>query len=171
MSNATTSRQPRKSRAPTTFRCELVYGADRYTIAPIAGVHPDVASRAFRMRKNGCPDVYDVRLTVAGYAECDCKGHQRWGHCKHVCMLIAVGCLPMTAAAKRPTPEVQPARPPYRSPAHLAADDPEACARLQQLWGDPREGPLGEDGDYVGYPESAPPTHAELDQMAESYGQ
>jgi hypothetical protein len=166
MSQRTTSRPSRKSQVPR-FRCELVYGADRYTVAPIADVHPEVAIRAFQMRKNGGPDTYDVRLTVAGYAECDCQGFQRWQHCKHVNMLAALGCLPITAIQK--APESQPATSPYRSPADMARNDPDAFAQLQALWVDPREG-LGEDGDFAGCPESAPPSDAEIDQMAASYG-
>ena len=98
MSQATTVRKPRKSRTPGCFRCELVCGSDRYTVCPLAGVHPEVARKAYRVHKlTGSQEVYDVRLTIEGHAECDCPGFTRWGHCKHVRMLAALGCLPVTS--------------------------------------------------------------------------
>jgi hypothetical protein len=42
-------------------------------------------------------DAYDVGLFLDGSESCDCVGHERWGHCKHVGalrMLIARGKLP-----------------------------------------------------------------------------
>jgi hypothetical protein len=56
---------------------------------------PAVALRAYRLEKD--PDqggeVYDVRLTAAGWVECDCPGNQRHGHCKHGTGLAQFGVL------------------------------------------------------------------------------
>ena len=70
------------------------YGTDAYSVVPLTSAHPDVAEKAYRLVKHGEQgEIYDVRLTRHG-AECDCRGFQRWGHCKHVNMLVAFGCLP-----------------------------------------------------------------------------
>jgi hypothetical protein len=125
------------------FRCELTYGTDRYLLAPLTA-DPDVATQAFRLCKNGVAAVYDVALKPAGFAECDCQGFERWQRCKHVNMLVAIGCLPMSAVRPEQVLPVPVQAAEYRSAADQARNDPEAYARLQTLWVDPREAPLGD---------------------------
>jgi hypothetical protein len=174
MSTVTTSPPSRK--APSvTFRCDLVYGADRYTVAPIADVHPEIAIRAFQMRKNDGPDVY-VRLTTAGDAECNCKAFQRWHGCKHVLMLAALGCLPITAVQKANAPESEPATSRHRSAADMALSN----SRFRSTVDMARNSPDGyarlysepEPADaWAGYPETPDISEAEMDAMARHYGQ
>ena len=96
MLTTTKTRRARKTE-PRVFRCEFHFAGDRYLVKPLAGIHPEVAVKAYQLAKQtGDRDVYHIRLTPEGYAECDCKGHQRHGHCKHVSMLTALGCLPAT---------------------------------------------------------------------------
>src|SRR4051794_36825056 len=46
---------------------------------------PAEFGRAFRLTKFSCcgGEVYDVLLD-GDRSSCECKGHLRWGHCKHV---------------------------------------------------------------------------------------
>jgi hypothetical protein len=44
--------------------------------------------------------VYDVLLSPTGNT-CDCKGHLRWGHCKHEAALMALVCREQDRAANR----------------------------------------------------------------------
>jgi hypothetical protein len=92
MSTCTKSR--RRVKKARTFRCTFSCDGDTYAVMPLRGVHPEVAVKAYRLNKNGGEEVYDVHLTPEGVAQCDCKGCQRWGHCKHLEMLVAMGCLP-----------------------------------------------------------------------------
>ena len=76
------------------FSVCFYFQKDAYTVLPLTSAHPDVAEKAYRLiKRTGQGEVYDVRLTRYG-AECDCPGFQHWGHCKHVAMLVAFGCLP-----------------------------------------------------------------------------
>jgi hypothetical protein len=47
--------------------------------------------RAFEVRKLAADggEIYHVNLTSDG-TTCDCKGHERWGHCKHAEALVAL---------------------------------------------------------------------------------
>jgi hypothetical protein len=93
----TSQRPPPK---PATFRITFTIGADVYLVCPLEP-DPDVATAAFRLKKQtGDRAVYDVRLTPA-YVECDCPGFQRWRRpCKHVRTLVAARMLP--ASVLRP---------------------------------------------------------------------
>ena len=37
-----------------------------------------------------CQDVYAVLLAADGFDQCDCRGHERWKHCRHVACLKAL---------------------------------------------------------------------------------
>jgi hypothetical protein len=70
-----------------------------YAVVPLTAVHPEVAVKAYRFRKQtGDGEVYDLRLTSDGQVECDCRGFQRWCHCEHVRTLTAAGMLPAVEA-------------------------------------------------------------------------
>jgi hypothetical protein len=90
------------SRRPATFRIVFQIGASEYGVIPLQP-HPDVAAKAYRLRKRGPEPVsYDVRQTDAG-TFCECRGFLRWGTpCKHIRALVAAGMLdalqPGTAA-------------------------------------------------------------------------
>ena len=89
MASVTKSRRPQQA---SRFTITFGIGEDRYFVLPLA-VHPEVASKAFRFKKQtGGKEVYDVRLAAHG-PECDCRGFLRWGHCKHVKTLKAAGML------------------------------------------------------------------------------
>jgi hypothetical protein len=94
MSVATAQRSRRKR----VFRCTFSIEGIEYTVHPIVGVDATVAVKAYRMtrrNRDGNPaDSYDIRLSPAGFVECDCKGFLRWNHCRHVRTLQALGCLP-----------------------------------------------------------------------------
>jgi hypothetical protein len=90
--------KPRKPATPPTFTITFQIGEDRYNVVPLAA-HPAVAQAAYRFRKlTGGQEVYDVRLSPTGHAECDCPGctyHKKL--CKHLRTLAAAGMLPRTA--------------------------------------------------------------------------
>jgi hypothetical protein len=90
--------RPRRSRPPATFTITFTLGEDAYHVVPL-DPDPGVAVVAFRfMKQTGGREVYDVRLDPAGYAECDCPGHQRWGTaCKHLRTLLAAKMLPRSS--------------------------------------------------------------------------
>ena len=97
MFTVTKPRRSRKPQKPRVFQCRFVFGDDTYLVKPIMDAHPEVAIKAYRLTKEtGDQAAYHVRLTPEGHAACDCKGHERWHHCKHVGMLVALGCLPAT---------------------------------------------------------------------------
>jgi hypothetical protein len=130
-----------RSNQPTSFRCVLECGKDLYNLMPLRNVHPEVAKVAYRLRKQtgGC-EVYDVRLTPQGHAECDCKGCTRWHHCKHLRMLVALGCLPAGSipvngrkVEGKPAPKPQPR--PQPKPAAEVEEDPFArCPSEPSPW-------------------------------------
>ena len=52
---------------------------------------PAAFGYAFHVRKLGSPDsAYHVNLSADGDHSCECKGHLRWGHCRHVGALLAL---------------------------------------------------------------------------------
>jgi hypothetical protein len=62
-----------------------------YLLAELAADY----GRGFELEKIGGLEVYHVNVDGAAKT-CDCKGHSRWGHCKHadgVAALIAAGRL------------------------------------------------------------------------------
>jgi hypothetical protein len=100
---ATPAKSRRRVKPARTFTCLFRFGEDTYAVFPLRGVHPEVAARAYRFKKQtGSQEVYDVRLSTQGYVECDCPGHTRHGHCKHVGMLAAMGCVPRAPEQLRP---------------------------------------------------------------------
>ena len=100
---ATPSKTRRHVKLPRTFTCLFRFGEDSYAVFPLGGVHPEVAVKAYRFKKQtGAQEVYDVRLSTQGYVECDCPGHTRHGHCKHVEMLAAMGCVPRVSSQPHP---------------------------------------------------------------------
>jgi hypothetical protein len=94
---------PRSKPKARFFQCQFLFHQDVYLVKPVRDVHPEIAVRAYQFAKQtGARDVYHVRLTPEGHAECDCRGHQRWNHCKHVSMLVALGCLPVSCQPTKP---------------------------------------------------------------------
>jgi hypothetical protein len=105
--------QPRACRllaAPRAGRVGLLSiteGAkfDIYSVIPLSlgEGYPD-ASAAYRLEKHvdhgAEPCVYDVLFDGRGKASCDCRGHVRYGYCRHssaLTALIAKGRLPLAA--------------------------------------------------------------------------
>jgi hypothetical protein len=82
-------RQQRKRFFHVTFTIEGVH----YRVYPLQA-DPSVAVKAFRFKKLTDGATYDIRHDPAGFIECDCKGFQRWRHCKHCQTLTALGLLP-----------------------------------------------------------------------------
>lgn len=83
-------KRPRK--VVKLFRITFSHGSDSYTVIPL-DTDPQVAKKAFRLRKQtGDRQVYDVRLTNHG-PECDCKGFLYRKRCKHIHMLQAARML------------------------------------------------------------------------------
>jgi hypothetical protein len=79
--------EPRKrSKTVKFFRITFQHGADEYIVVPLEP-NPDIAKKAFRLRKlTGDGGIYDVRVTDDG-AECDCPGFHFRKCCKHCRML------------------------------------------------------------------------------------
>src|SRR5262245_47876883 len=84
---------------------------DHYHFAEV----PADFGRGFRVSKltpGTAPESYDVNVGGPGEpASCECKGHTRWGHCRHVSgllKLIDLGKLP-AAPADGPAPVEPPA--------------------------------------------------------------
>jgi hypothetical protein len=74
------------------FRITFSYGSDTYAIIPL-DPDPQVARKAFRLKKEtGDRQVYDVRVSERG-AECDCPGFLYRHRCKHTRMLQAARML------------------------------------------------------------------------------
>jgi hypothetical protein len=52
---------------------------------------PAAFGHGFHVRKFGAPEsTYHVNLSADGQHSCECKGHLRWGHCRHVEALLAL---------------------------------------------------------------------------------
>src|SRR5262245_32940973 len=64
--------------------------ADVYHVAELAC---ELGGRAFRWTKlsgkDRCGEHYDARVSPDG-CHCECKGHLRWGKCRHVSALLAL---------------------------------------------------------------------------------
>jgi hypothetical protein len=165
-----TTTKTRQRRQPESFRCLLECGKDTYAVTPLRDVHPEVAKVAYRLRKRtGARDVYDVRLTTEGWAECDCRGHQAHGHCKHVKMLVSLGLLPTTASK----PVVEPVEPPVEKPVvRPAAQQFRSLGDMARNAPEMYEREFGcPDGDWQGYPSDEPFTEADQQAMAAYFGQ
>jgi hypothetical protein len=61
---------------------------DDYCVRPL----PADFGAAYEVEKIFNPDgaVYHVHLSDDGAATCECKGHLRWGHCKHGESILAL---------------------------------------------------------------------------------
>ena len=99
MIQITKPRKPKQTRLfSILFRVE---GTD-YWVIPLRGTHPEVAVKAYRLKKRDAQGnvvaSYDVHLTPEGYIECDCQGHLRHGHCRHQETLQAAGMLPVSVS-------------------------------------------------------------------------
>jgi hypothetical protein len=103
MATATATKRTRKPAKPELFTITFTIGEDNYQVFPLP-IHPEVGRAAFRFRRlTGGKEVYDVRLTLEGHAECSCPGHvyHKTGKpCKHLRALTAAGMLPRPAAPK-----------------------------------------------------------------------
>jgi len=54
-------------------------------ITDLAGDEPFVAG--FRVTRSDLETVYDLEWVGTGL-RCDCRGHERWGHCRHATGLL-----------------------------------------------------------------------------------
>ena len=90
--------KPRAEKQPRLFSITFAIGGTRYWVIPLRDIDPSVALKAYRLKKRDAEDrviaIYDIRQTPEGYVECDCPGHTRWNHCRHVETLQAAGMLP-----------------------------------------------------------------------------
>ena len=83
------SRRPAKQRF---FQIAFLIEGTGYTIGRVP-CHPEVARKAFSVRKLGTePVTYHVRLAEFGL-ECDCRGFVAHRHCKHCECLAAASKL------------------------------------------------------------------------------
>ncbi len=105
----TTTRRPAKQlgvsllvrpSAETGYEGIVSIDGTGYDLTPV----PSDWGLAYRLRRHGVTGeglangVYDVLVEDTGEAHCDCPGHTRWGHCKHVAALrtlAAEGLLPL----------------------------------------------------------------------------
>ena len=100
MSATCTTPAPRRQRPQRQrlFRCTFHIEGMDYHVWPLADIDATVAVKAYRMTRHDeqgkVAACYDIRLSPAGFIECECKGFLRWKHCKHVRTLQAMGCLP-----------------------------------------------------------------------------
>jgi hypothetical protein len=144
MSTSTKSR--RRVKKARTFRCTFSCDGDTYAVMPLRGVHPEVAVKGYRLNKNGGEEVYDVHLTPEGVTQCDCKGCQRWGHCKHGEMLVAMGCLPESSVPKAKAAAKGKADAPANVQATETAPTPTAGELDEILAGFPPAEPMTPEG-------------------------
>jgi hypothetical protein len=90
--------KPRAEKHPRKFSITFLIGGTRYWVVPNPGADLSVALTAYRFLKRDASNKvvasHDVRLTPEGRVECDCRGHCRWGHCRHQETLQAAGMLP-----------------------------------------------------------------------------
>jgi hypothetical protein len=97
MSETTATRQPRQRRKPARF-CKLTRDADGCrTLSLRVGKRVDLYDlheiatdygRGFQLTK---PDRTVYHVILDGLcSNCDCKGHTKHGHCKHVDALTAL---------------------------------------------------------------------------------
>jgi hypothetical protein len=80
---------------PGILRIQVGRTVKHYYVSPA----PSDFGTAYRLEHFAADggDVYSVLVAPAGAHQCDCLGHQRHGHCKHVTALSALtqrGALP-----------------------------------------------------------------------------
>lgn len=99
---------PRKPKQNRLFSIVFKIEGTDYSVIPLRGAHPEVALKAFRMKKRDAQGnvvaCYDVHLTPEGHIECECPGHLRHGHCRHQETLQAAGMLPVSASSSGDKP-------------------------------------------------------------------
>jgi hypothetical protein len=101
-----TPRQRKRRVKPARFIClrlkphglnsgvvEITVGKEKteYLLAELAADY----GRGFELEKIGSDEAYQVNIDT-DKRRCNCKGHERWGHCKHAdgwAALIAAGRL------------------------------------------------------------------------------
>jgi hypothetical protein len=136
-----------KARRQRTFTITFTIGGTAYHVYPL-DCDPSIGTRAVRFCKQGGDgEVYDLHLNGFGW-QCQCRGFERHGYCKHVRTVQAAARIFCPALAK----------PAHRSTGDLALNDPDAYAALDG------ENPAGEVPMDV-------PTSDEIDQMAHHFGQ
>src|SRR5947209_145908 len=90
-------RRQRRQRAPRTFSITFRIDGVNYFVIPLRDTDPEVAVRAYRMKKRDEKGVilasYDVRQDPAGHVSCECLGFLKHDHCKHVETLAAAGMI------------------------------------------------------------------------------
>lgn len=88
MSSVATPKAPKQRTFSVTFDIE----GTEYKVMPLP-IDPSIGSKAFRFAKQGGDGaVYDLHADQYGL-QCQCKGFERWGHCKHVQTVQAAGKL------------------------------------------------------------------------------
>ena len=94
------STKSRNGKQTRRFSIRFLIEGIPYAVVPLTDIHPDVATKAYRIQKldaeGHATEVYDVRLSPEGFIECSCLGNLRWRHCKHQETLQAAGMLPAT---------------------------------------------------------------------------
>jgi hypothetical protein len=82
----------KKARKRRVFTILFRIGPDDYFIYPLP-IDPSIGHQAFRFAKQtGDRAVYDLYADRHGL-HCECRGFERWGHCKHVQTLQAAAKL------------------------------------------------------------------------------
>jgi hypothetical protein len=103
------TRQPKAKRAPKQRTFSVLFRIDGVDyILGRTPAHPEIAQAAFSVRKL-IPDgeTYHVRVSPEGWLACDCRGHERWGHCKHAsCIQAAAKLFDLTPAQPKATDAV-----------------------------------------------------------------
>jgi hypothetical protein len=99
------NRQPKAKRQQKQRTFSIVFRIDgtEYMVGRIPA-HPEVARVAYSVRKlTEDGETYHVRISPEGWVSCDCKGHERWGHCKHADTIkAAAGVFDLTAPLATP---------------------------------------------------------------------
>jgi hypothetical protein len=76
------ARKPRAKR-PRVFNITFTIGGTHYKVYPLA-IDPSIGRKAFRFAKQGGDGaVYDLLANEYGL-QCQCRGFEAHGHCKHV---------------------------------------------------------------------------------------
>ena len=88
MSTTTKARAPKQRTFSITFSIE---GMD-YKVSPLP-IDPAIGSKAFRFAKQGGDgEIYDLYADAFGL-QCQCRGFEAHGHCKHVQTIQKAGQL------------------------------------------------------------------------------